>query len=67
MTDATLSKDIYVQIQNWELSENNSLAPISDFQRNVVLDLSDEISSLLEKKVSLIKRLYNYIYYIVIL
>lgn len=38
-----LSKDIYDKIHDWE----NSLAPLSDFQRNTILDLSDEISQLL--------------------
>lgn len=38
-----LSKDIYDTIHDWE----NSLAPLSDFQRNTILDLSDEISQLL--------------------
>lgn len=49
----TLAKDIYLKIHNWESSDSNSLAPLSDFQRNVILDLSDEISNLLEKEVSI--------------
>lgn len=47
----TLAKDIYLKIHNWESSENDSLAPLSDFQRNVILDLSDEISNLLGNEV----------------
>uniref|UniRef100_A0A1B6LLU1 Conserved oligomeric Golgi complex subunit 3 n=1 Tax=Graphocephala atropunctata TaxID=36148 RepID=A0A1B6LLU1_9HEMI len=45
MSDS-LSKDVYAKIHNWE-STNDSLAPLSSFQRNVILDLSDEVSKLL--------------------
>uniref|UniRef100_A0A1B6H8V7 Conserved oligomeric Golgi complex subunit 3 N-terminal domain-containing protein n=1 Tax=Homalodisca liturata TaxID=320908 RepID=A0A1B6H8V7_9HEMI len=45
MSDS-ISKDVYAKIHNWE-STNDSLAPLSNFQRNVILDLSDEVSRLL--------------------
>ncbi|XP_054268663.1 conserved oligomeric Golgi complex subunit 3 [Macrosteles quadrilineatus] len=41
-----ISKETYSKIHEWE-SSTNSLAPLSSFQRNAILDLSDEISQLL--------------------
>lgn len=54
---ATLSsRDIYHKIHEWEKAQG-SLAPLSTFQRNVVLDLSDEVTELSLNEVSIILKI----------
>lgn len=48
------SKEIYDRIHDWEKPQG-SLAPLSTFQRNVVLDLADEVTEHLPAEVSSVK------------